>query len=174
MYTKDFELPAEEELTVQEINISTPYLKAGAFHLGKHCEEQNNDFMLCRKEENDPRKCLGEGKEVTACALDFFRKIKKSCLEEFNQYANCLDKSSKDFQYRHCRNTQSVFDKCVLDNLGIERPEFGYFCRPKVVNTKRPLPEPEALPEFPGAAEPIPPPPVKGTARYGTRLFWME
>ena len=55
--------------------------------------------MLCSKEERDPRKCISEGKEVTACALEFFRKVKKSCLEEFNQYASCLDKSSRDLRY---------------------------------------------------------------------------
>lgn len=31
-----------------------------------------------------------------------------------------------------CRNTQGVYDKCVFDNMGIERPEYGYFCRAKV------------------------------------------
>ena len=53
--------------------------------------------MLCRVEENDPRKCINEGKVVTACTLDFFRKVKKACLAEFNQYAQCIDKSSGDF-----------------------------------------------------------------------------
>lgn len=31
-----------------------------------------------------------------------------------------------------CRKTQGVFDKCVSDNLGIDRPEYGYFTRAKV------------------------------------------
>lgn len=56
--------------------------------------------MLCRKELKDPRKCLAEGKAVTNCALDFFRKIKKSCAEEFMQYATCIDKSSTDYAFR--------------------------------------------------------------------------
>lgn len=42
MITKDFTLPTEEDLTVQEINISTPALRAAAFHVGKECEKQNN------------------------------------------------------------------------------------------------------------------------------------
>lgn len=128
MATFDLELPTEEELTVPEVNISSPALRAGAFHLGKHCENQNNvsvsvfldscyiireyrtktktydhvfqEYMLCTKELNDPRQCLAEGKAVTACALDFFRKVKKSCYEEFTQYAHCLDKSSGDLSYR--------------------------------------------------------------------------
>lgn len=55
--------------------------------------------MLCRQELGDPRKCIAEGKAVTNCALNFFQLVKKSCHEEFAQYANCLDKSSPDFQY---------------------------------------------------------------------------
>ncbi len=55
--------------------------------------------MLCRQEYKDPRQCLNEGKAVTACSLDFFRKIKKACAQEFTQFANCLDKSSADFSF---------------------------------------------------------------------------
>lgn len=39
---EDFNLPTEEELTVQEVNVSTSVLRAGAFHLGKACEFENN------------------------------------------------------------------------------------------------------------------------------------
>jgi NADH dehydrogenase (ubiquinone) 1 alpha subcomplex subunit 8 len=55
--------------------------------------------MLCRNELDDPRKCISEGKAVTSCALDFFRKVKKTCFKEFTQYANCLDKSSTKFEF---------------------------------------------------------------------------
>lgn len=40
--TNDVFLPSEEELTVPEVNLSGPALRAGAFHLGKYCENQNN------------------------------------------------------------------------------------------------------------------------------------
>lgn len=40
--TSEVNLPTEEELTIQEVNVSTAALRAGAFHLGKHCEYQNN------------------------------------------------------------------------------------------------------------------------------------
>lgn len=40
--TSETVLPTEEELTTQEINLSSAALRAGAFHLGKHCEYQNN------------------------------------------------------------------------------------------------------------------------------------
>ena len=57
MLTKDIWLPTEEELTVQEVPLGTPSLRAGAMHLGKACEVQNNEFMLCRGETQDPRFC---------------------------------------------------------------------------------------------------------------------
>lgn len=40
--TEDVNLPTEEELTVKEVTLSAPCLKAGAFHYGKYCEDQNN------------------------------------------------------------------------------------------------------------------------------------
>ncbi|XP_043235806.1 NADH dehydrogenase [ubiquinone] 1 alpha subcomplex subunit 8-like [Amphibalanus amphitrite] len=154
--TLDTYLPSEQELTVEELNIGYPALKAGSFHLGKYCEAQRDEFMLCRQEEKDPRKCLAEGRAVTSCALEFFRKVKSTCMDEFNQYANCLDRGSPDLKFRMCRNTQSVFDKCVQDNMGMERPYYGYFCAPKVIRTNRPRPAPEPPLEFPNTPDELP------------------
>lgn len=40
-------------------------------------------------------------------------------------------------------------DKCVFDNLGIERPHLGYFSAPRVHETQRPKPiNPIAAREF--------------------------
>lgn len=36
--TMDTKLPTEEELTVQELNLSGPALRAGSAHLGKYCQ----------------------------------------------------------------------------------------------------------------------------------------
>jgi len=55
--------------------------------------------MLCRQELKDPRKCLKEGSETTACAIEFFNKVKNSCLQEFIQYQDCLIKSSPFLDY---------------------------------------------------------------------------
>eukprot|EP00088_Acartia_fossae_P021558 TRINITY_DN2296_c0_g1_i1.p1 TRINITY_DN2296_c0_g1~~TRINITY_DN2296_c0_g1_i1.p1 ORF type:complete len:184 (+),score=59.78 TRINITY_DN2296_c0_g1_i1:43-594(+) len=139
--TMDVHLPTEEELTVEEVPLATPGLKAAAFHLGKACEVQNNEFMLCRAETGDPRACLKEGKEVTSCSMNFFRAVKKSCYAEFNSYSNCLERSSNFFEYSKCRKTQAALDKCVLDNMNIERPHIGYFCLPRIHETDRPKPE---------------------------------
>ena len=34
---------------VFQVPLGTPYLRAGAMHLGKYCETKNNEFMLCRQ-----------------------------------------------------------------------------------------------------------------------------
>ncbi|CAD7077350.1 unnamed protein product [Hermetia illucens] len=172
--TSEVHLPTEEELTVPEVNISSAALRAGAFHLGKDCLNENNEFMLCREELDDPRKCLAEGKAVTNCARSFFQKVKKSCHEEFVQYANCLDKSSGNFSFDMCRKTQGVFDKCMKDNFDMDRPEYGYFARAQVHHTNRPAPpKPEKkiyADATPGLPEDYPKPPAK----YGSRFHWLE
>ncbi len=56
--------------------------------------------MLCSKEEKDPRKCVGEGKEVTRCGIEFFQKVKEHCAEEFTKYWKCLDNSGMDMAYK--------------------------------------------------------------------------
>ena len=68
--TKDIWLPTDEELTVEEVPLGTPSLRAGAMHLGKACEVQNNEFMLCRSETQDPRWVnTREGRGQTLCFL---------------------------------------------------------------------------------------------------------
>lgn len=74
--------------------------------------------------------------------------VKKTCHEEFKQYARCLDQSSSNYEYKHCRNTQGVFDKCMLDKLNLEREEHGLMARAQIHETKRPKPEPEPYPVY--------------------------
>ena len=48
--------------------------------------------MLLRREYgNDPRKVLKEGRNVTACGVNFIREIRKKCVKEVTDYARCLD-----------------------------------------------------------------------------------
>nr|ABM55643.1 mitochondrial NADH:ubiquinone oxidoreductase 19 kDa subunit-like protein [Maconellicoccus hirsutus] len=169
-------LPTYEELDVEEVNLGGATLMAGSFHLGKYCEEQNDEFMLCRREEGR-MKCFNEGKEVTACTLDFFRKVKKSCAAELQNFAYCIDQSSMMYDIYPCRKTQAVFDKCMLENMGIERPIYWYYSRPRVFDSKiRPKPEPEKPIEFPNPpVAPIPeeglPDPIPG--KMNSRYWWF-
>ncbi|CAB3361117.1 Hypothetical predicted protein [Cloeon dipterum] len=169
--TNSYTLPTEEELTVKEVELSSPILMAGAFHLGKYCETVSNEFMLCKSETGDPRSCIKEGKLVTSCANQFFSQMKKFCRDEIEQYANCLQKSSGNLEYSKCRKTQGVYDKCVLDNLGIERPEFGYFCRVKIHDSKRPKPAIEPPKLYPDATPGLPEEASQPPAKYGHRFY---
>lgn len=171
--TADVHLPEESELTVPEVSLSSATLYAGSFHLGKYCEYANNEYMLCRIEENDPRKCINEGKAVTACTMEFFRKVKQTCLNEFNQYAKCIDKSSGDYSLKHCRTTQGVFDTCMLEKLNIARPGFGYFTEARIHDTKRPKPLEEPKAVYPDATPALPEDAEKKPARGGSRFYWM-
>uniref|UniRef100_R4WT51 NADH dehydrogenase [ubiquinone] 1 alpha subcomplex subunit 8 n=1 Tax=Riptortus pedestris TaxID=329032 RepID=R4WT51_RIPPE len=166
-------LPTEEELTVQEVNLSSSSLRAASFHLGKYCENINNEFMLCRSENpQDPRKCLEEGKAVTNCSLDFFRKMKKNCRQEFETYAECIDKSSTNFALTPCRKTQGVYDKCVLEKLNIERPYWGYFAQMKVHDTKRPRPQIEEQ-IYPDASDKLSDDAPRTDAKYQGRYIFQ-
>ncbi|KAJ6640588.1 NADH dehydrogenase [ubiquinone] 1 alpha subcomplex subunit 8 [Pseudolycoriella hygida] len=172
--TNTVDLPTEEELTVPEVNLSNASLRAGAFHLGKYCEKQNLEFMLCRQELDDPRKCIEEGKQVTSCTMNFFRMVKKTCAEEFAQYANCLDKSSPYFDYNRCRTTQGVYDKCIFDNLQIERPEYGYYCRPKVHDSPRPAPPPPEKTIYTDVPHSLPEDYPRPPAKHGSRFHYAN
>ncbi|KAH8024050.1 hypothetical protein HPB51_020808 [Rhipicephalus microplus] len=131
-------------------------------------KRKDKEFMLCRSEERDPRKCLAEGREVTKCALDFFRKAKKACRKQFDEYATCLEWSSSEMDYYYCRKTQAALDSCMLDKLGIERPHLGYFSMPRIHHTERPRPEKgyrDDYPQTPKVEDDFP----RTPARFGTR-----
>ncbi|OXU17705.1 hypothetical protein TSAR_010840 [Trichomalopsis sarcophagae] len=205
--TENIILPNDNELNVQEVNLTFPVLQAAAFHLGKYCESKNNEsnsyynfgfystlnklkrswnllrkritdveslpefktcltsfeFMLCKDEEDDPRRCITEGKVVTACALEFFKKIKKHCKDEFSQYYNCIDKSSGE----------SAFSPCVLDNMNIERPSFGYFCEVKIHDSLRTKPKSNVV-MYPDAAVPLSPEEPLLSPKYNSRRIWVQ
>lgn len=44
--TNDVNLPEEKDLTVPELPLSSPALKAASFHMGKYCENQSNVSYL--------------------------------------------------------------------------------------------------------------------------------
>ncbi|TUR89533.1 NADH dehydrogenase [ubiquinone] 1 alpha subcomplex subunit 8 [Bagarius yarrelli] len=156
-----------------QVNVSSAVLKAAAHHYGSQCDKPNKEFMLCRWEEKDPRKCLNEGRKVNECALNFFRKIKGNCAESFTEYWTCLDYSNLA-ELRHCRKQQKEFDNCVLDKLGWERPQLGDLSKVTKVATSRPLPENP----YHSRPRPEPNPVTDGTplepAKHGSRLFFWS
>lgn len=67
-------------VSLVQIKVSSAVLKAAAHHYGSQCDKPNKEFMLCRWEEKDPRKCLEEGRKVNECALSFFRYLSSGVL----------------------------------------------------------------------------------------------
>ena len=83
-----------------------------------------------------------------------------------------LINSNHVFVFR-CRKTRGIFDKCVFEKLGIEKPELGYFSKVRVHDTKRvkpkrDIPLPEPTPD-PPTVEDVP---VPESAKQGTRFLF--
>lgn len=139
--TEDIWLPSDEELNHKEIPLTHNYFLSSAMWLGKYCDDKCKEYMLCRTEEMDPRKCIKESNEVTDCGLEFFKKVKKTCRAELEWYTTCLDLSGREPRYNKCRDAQVIFDTCMADN-GFERARYGYFQMLRVHDSKRPKPKP--------------------------------
>lgn len=149
--TDDIYLPTPEEIKHKDIPLTHNYFLSSAMWLGKYCDNQSKEFMLCRKEEQDPRKCLEYGRQLTDCGMEFFRFVKHNCREELEWYTKCLDWTGPEPSYRRCRHEQALFDGCMADN-GMERAHFGYFQMMRVHHSDRPRPK-AFVPVFPDAAE---------------------
>ncbi|KAI6241732.1 hypothetical protein M3Y99_00336000 [Aphelenchoides fujianensis] len=136
---KNVQLPSDVDLTVpQEITLSTPWLKAVAPYMARTCEPQIKEFMLRRKELEDPRATLKEGAAVTACGLAFLRALKKTCRPEAEKFADCIDHGNRDLHVGCCREEQLFMDRCVEEKMGIERPPLGYFAKIHVHDSANP------------------------------------
>ncbi|XP_054161772.1 NADH dehydrogenase [ubiquinone] 1 alpha subcomplex subunit 8-like [Oppia nitens] len=169
--TDDVQIPTYEELDVQEINISQPVLKASAMHFGKYCDHISKEFMLCKIEERDPRRCLNEGKAVTACGLEFYRKVKNNCRNELEKLSKCMEWTDYDMKFLYCRKEQSCYDQCMSEKLGINRPPLGYFTQLRVHQTDRPKPGGVA-PRFNDPSVPLPEDFPMEESKYGWRDWW--
>ena len=47
-------------------------------------------------------KCLGEGKQLTACGLEFYRKMTRTCRPKIEAYALCIDQSDGRYPLDIC------------------------------------------------------------------------
>lgn len=61
----------------------------------------------------------------------------------------------------------------MIDNLGIERPYYGYFTEVKVHKTARPKPIDEGPTVYPDATPYLPEGIEKPPAKYGLRFHWI-
>lgn len=67
-----------------------------------------------------------------------------------------------------------MYDKCVYDKLGVERPDPGYFCEIKVHDSARPKPKDEGPAIYPDATPAIPDDYPRTRANYGTRYVYLN
>ncbi|OIV89876.1 hypothetical protein TanjilG_18596 [Lupinus angustifolius] len=44
-------------------------LMAASKHIGIRCHSENLEFLKCKKKDQNPEKCLEQGRQVTRCAL---------------------------------------------------------------------------------------------------------
>lgn len=90
---------------------------------------------------------------------------KKKKIKNFSQL--------KKFLIFSCRNTQAVLDKCMLDNLEMDRPEYGYFCRAKIHQTDRPAPAKKLKKVYEDATPGLPDDYPRPPAKFGSRVHYM-
>ncbi|XP_013389227.1 NADH dehydrogenase [ubiquinone] 1 alpha subcomplex subunit 8 [Lingula anatina] len=138
-------LPTWEEVTVPELKVTSIALRAIATQMGKYCDEPSKEFMLCRTETGDPRKCLKAGRDVTRCGHEFLIKVKERCANQFQEYTDCLDyvpHRQLKFSFFGCKKLMKAFDQCILENFNQTAPEVGYFSRVRVQSTSQPRPDP--------------------------------
>ncbi|KNE68340.1 hypothetical protein AMAG_12997 [Allomyces macrogynus ATCC 38327] len=102
-----------------EVGASSAPLTSAAFFIGAFCKEYNEDFMLCKAENADPRHCLKEGRKVTRCTIDLLAKLKANCGEQFKAHWTCLD--NKNHELNRCRAEERAFNQCVFDKLGLSK-----------------------------------------------------
>ncbi|KAI3384644.1 hypothetical protein SNEBB_009389 [Seison nebaliae] len=177
-YFADDYLPSPDELDVPFINVTSGVLRAAAPYLGKYCDKQCKEFMLCRREEKEARKCLKENKIVSQCSLKFFQLLKNSeCADVFEDHWRCVDDSYYGWQEpSRCPRTRKIFDNCMKEKLGMERPELGHFSLTRLHESSRKMPveKSRTFPErnaVPTLDQQDSYPEAKITSKMGNRLF---
>ncbi len=80
--------------------------------IGEACFDQTDDFLLCKAEnDNNPLKCVEQGKAITRCALGVFQKIYSGpCADSFKAYVAALERNNLEFD--RARAEEKAFVKC--------------------------------------------------------------
>ncbi|CAB4390217.1 NADH dehydrogenase, alpha subcomplex, subunit 8 [Rhizophagus irregularis] len=114
------ETPLPDDIPkVEEVGATSAPLKSASFFIGAYCKDFNDDFMLCKNENNDPKHCLKEGRKVTRCTIELLRKLRENCGKEFDAHWQCLDRSNQE--YHQCRPQERTFNTCVFNALNLEK-----------------------------------------------------
>lgn len=113
------ELPKEIP-EVDEVGATSAPLLSASYYIGARCKPFNDDFMMCKDENNGGTlECLKEGRRVTRCAISVLKDINKYCFDEFKLHYECLEQ--ENHRLGNCRSSESVFRKCIFDNLKLEK-----------------------------------------------------
>lgn len=105
---------------VEEVGATSAPLLSASFFIGAKCKPFNDDFMMCKDENNGGTvECLKEGRRVTRCAVSVLKDINKYCLDEFKLHYECLEQ--ENHRLGSCRSAEKVFSKCVFDNMKLEK-----------------------------------------------------
>ena len=100
---------------VDEIGLTSAPLLSIAYHFQQFCMPYSEDFMLCKNSDNDPSKCLLEGRKVTRCGQKLVELIKKECNNSWQGYYECLDVNNQMLE--KCRPTERKYNECMLNKL---------------------------------------------------------
>ncbi|KAF3785964.1 NADH dehydrogenase ubiquinone 1 alpha subcomplex subunit 8-A [Nymphaea thermarum] len=88
-------------------------LMAASKHIATRCREENRAFILCKKKDPNPEKCLDKGQQVTRCVLSLLKKLHEKCPQEMDAYASCMYYHTNEFEF--CRKEQQKFESaCPL------------------------------------------------------------
>lgn len=120
--TKEVMLPSEQELTVKEVEISTPGLRAASFHMGKVCENVNNvransynvltNFKFFKKDliELSNDNVIKLLKEFMLCRQEY--KDPRHCLNEGKAVTACSLNFFREIK-KNCAEEFTQFAKCL-------------------------------------------------------------
>lgn len=105
---------------VEEVGATSAPLLSASYFIGAQCKPYNDDFLMCKHEHNGGSvECLKEGRRVTRCAIDVLNKLNQHCFDEFKLHYECLEQNNHNMG--HCRASEKVFNKCVLQNLKLSK-----------------------------------------------------
>lgn len=120
LYTDSTPLPKDIP-PVDEVGATSAPLYSAAYFIGARCQPYNDDFMLCKEEAQGTGEldCLKEGRRVTRCAASVIKDINAHCAESFKLHWQCLNENNH--KMLSCRKAETLLNKCVFENLKLEK-----------------------------------------------------